>query len=84
MLHDIIDDEIVTRDLRYRYLPAFDIISTWYNLGIEDGLWSAIYTDGDQRVIIDSVFCLDASREDLEFKLRELVNRFNNGYVPPL
>ena len=84
MLHDIIDDEIITRDIGYRYLPAFDIISTWHNLGIEDGLWSAIYTDGDQRVIIDSVVCLDASREDLEFQLRELVKRFNDGYVPPL
>src|ERR1700739_4472561 len=73
MLHDIIDDEIITRVIRDRYLPALVIISTWHNLGIYDGLWAAIYTDGDQRVTIDSVVCLDATREDLEFQLRELV-----------
>src|ERR1700739_1577542 len=81
MLHDMIDEEIINRDIHYKYIPAFDIISSWHDVDIENGLWSAIYIDGDRRVIIDSVFCLDASTEDLEFQLRELVNRFNDGYI---
>jgi hypothetical protein len=84
MLHDIIDYEINNTEKRNKDLPSFDVISTWHKLSIENGLWSAIYPDGDEFAIINTVVCLDASSEDLEFLLRELIDRFNNGYIPPL
>jgi hypothetical protein len=85
LLHDIIDEEIVYRkvdpDYEFDYLPPFDIMTSWDN-EIEEELWFAIYVANDDVINIDTIVCLDASESSVETHIRELLSRFNKGYVP--
>jgi len=86
LLHDYIDEEINIRDLglgEETHLPPFDIMTTWHDEGIEHGFWFAIYTAYDYDAGINTVVCLNATNNDIELSLSELMARFNNGYIPP-
>ena len=82
LLHDIIDDDIVVREIERGYPPSVDIMTTWHS-DIEDGLWFSIYAAYNNEVKIDTVVCLDGSGNDLEHELSNLLERFKQGYLPP-
>ncbi|MBD1366961.1 hypothetical protein IDJ77_24335 [Mucilaginibacter sp. ZT4R22] len=83
LLHDMIDEEIVFRQVDFEdlYLPPFDIVTTWHN-NIAEGLWYATKAACNDPIKIDKVVCLDASESGIEPEIRELLFKFNEGYIP--
>ncbi|RWY47215.1 DUF7684 family protein [Mucilaginibacter gilvus] len=83
LLHDIIDEEIMFRqvDIDDLYLPPFDIVTTWHN-DIAEGLWYATKAACNDPTKIDKVVCLDASESGIEPEILELLLKFNAGYIP--
>jgi len=83
LLHDIIDEDIVIREVEVEnnYLP-FNIITTWHS-DIENTIWYAIYTAHNEAMNIDTIFCLDAGENDSKEELDNLIKRFTQGYIPP-
>lgn len=56
--HDLIDEEIVIRDVENEYLPPFHIRTTWDN-DFEEGVWFAVYAAFHANVDIDKVVFID-------------------------
>ena len=87
LLHDYTDEEINIRNLGLgeAYLPPFDIteiMTTWHS-SIGEGLWFSIYAAYNDPLEIDAVVCLDCTNDNLENQLLNLIERFNQGYLPP-
>lgn len=84
LLHDIVDEEILIRQLGLdnNRSPKTDAITTWHN-NIPDGLWYAIYTADDDLTPVTDVICLDAGEISIETDITQLVEWFGEGYIPP-
>lgn len=73
LLHDMIDDEIVFREVDFEdlYLPPFDIITTW-NKDVDGALWYAAFSAVLDTEKIDIVMCLDTTDLDIDDKFKKL------------
>ncbi|WP_426670742.1 DUF7684 family protein [Mucilaginibacter sp. McL0603] len=81
LLHDIIDDNIVAREIERGYPSSVDIITTWH-ADVENGLWFSIYAANNEQMQIDTIICLDANGSDLEGDISNLLGMFKQGYLP--
>ncbi|WP_419698689.1 DUF7684 family protein [Mucilaginibacter sp. NFX135] len=73
LLHDIVDEEIVIREVDPEYNPLTHFIVTTWDFNIEKGLWNAIYTANNDEGEINTVFCLHASDLRIEEMLLSLM-----------
>jgi hypothetical protein len=60
-MHDLLDEEIVFREVEALYLPPHDIMTTWHD-EVEECLWFALYAAHDETVLIDHVAVLDMTQ----------------------
>jgi hypothetical protein len=82
LFHDVIDDDIVIRDVENEYLPSHLIMTTWHD-DFDEGFWfaiSAAFGDGPE---IKRITCIDISNDDFRPKLRELIEKIDAGWFPP-
>jgi len=59
--HDLLDEEIVFREVEALYLPPHDVITTWHD-ELEECLWFALFSARMEAVIIDQVAVLDMTK----------------------
>lgn len=83
LIHDLADEVITYREVVEEglYLPKHDIITVGDD-DLEEGLWFGLYcalNDGEE--IIDYLI-VDFTRQQ-EKKIIKLVERFDDGYLPP-
>ncbi|WP_121357756.1 hypothetical protein [Flavisolibacter nicotianae] len=87
-LHDWFDDEVVNLEVIEEY-PETDVMTTWYS-GEENDLanavWSCFYaqilpegTDATQTKVV----CLPFDGADYRKELAIILDRLNNGWIPP-
>ncbi|MES2426178.1 MAG: hypothetical protein V4560_04365 [Bacteroidota bacterium] len=74
LLHDMVDEEIVFRqvDIEDLYLPDHFIITTWEN-NIQDAFWSAFFSSNNDEEEILTVVCLDASMAGIKVELENFL-----------
>jgi hypothetical protein len=82
LIHDMVDEEIVFRDVDIEdyYLPKH-MIMTAGEEDFEDGIWQGIYTTHQNETDIEEVIILDVTKRALE-KTKELVRKFELGHLP--
>ncbi|GAB4034755.1 DUF7684 family protein [Spirosoma jeollabukense] len=60
LVHDLIDEEIVFRevDIEDLYLPKHEIMTTWHH-DFEEGIWFSIIAANHDEIAIEKVILLD-------------------------
>ena len=78
LLHDLVDEEIVFRqvDIDVLYLPKHDIMTTWHT-DFDEGVWFGIFAANDEDVQIDKVVILDMTEGKEERRIAKLIDEFN-------
>ncbi|WNJ17138.1 hypothetical protein [Pontibacter sp. G13] len=70
--HDLLDEEILIREVEKRYLPSFHIMTTWHD-DFEEGIWFAFNTAFHENVDIRNVLIIDMTEgKDTERIIRYL------------
>jgi hypothetical protein len=72
LMHDLCDEEIVSREVYREYLPPHFIMTTW-DVNLDEGLLWAMHGTYNDEEKIEMVYCLDASDLDLKDKLMQLI-----------
>ncbi|MEJ8755687.1 hypothetical protein WG947_01655 [Pontibacter sp. H259] len=81
--HDIFREDIDVREVEIEnnYLPGYEIMTTWHR-DFSEGVWFAMYLAWHEEQEINTIFCLNAGKEDSEEVILELINKINQGWVP--
>ena len=80
LIHDLVDEEIVCRqvDIDDRYLPKHEIMTTWHR-DFDEGIWFGIFAANDEDVQIDKVLILDMTAGEERQRITKLIDSFNEG-----
>jgi hypothetical protein len=77
-LHDILDDEIVLRELGLiEKKPSVHTIITTWDKDINEGLWNTFYSAANDEEDIETIFCINTTDLDIENALELLINGAN-------
>lgn len=78
LIHDLVDEEIVFRqvDIDDLYLPKHDIMTTWHT-NFDEGIWFGIFAANDEDVKIDKVVILDMTAGEEGQRITKLIDKFN-------
>jgi hypothetical protein len=78
LIHDLVDEEIVFRqvDIDDLYLPKHDIMTTWH-MDFDEGIWFGIFAANDEDVQIDKVVILDMTAGEERQRITKLIDGFN-------
>ena len=78
LIHDLVDEEIVFRqvDIDELYLPKHDIMTTWHT-DFDGGIWFGIFAANDEDVQIDKVVILDMTAGEERQRITKLIDGFN-------
>ncbi|HEY9660598.1 MAG TPA: hypothetical protein V6C65_19250, partial [Allocoleopsis sp.] len=57
-------------------------MTTWHH-DFSDGFWFALYSANVDGSDINKVVCLDMTDQDHQLQLKELITKFNGGWLPP-
>lgn len=60
-VHDLLDEEIVFREVEALYLPPHDVTTTWHD-DVEECLWFALFAAHDEALLLDHVAVLDMTQ----------------------
>ncbi|MEZ4776491.1 MAG: hypothetical protein R3D00_25165 [Bacteroidia bacterium] len=76
--HDLIDEEIVYRqlDIEDLYLPKHDIMTTWHH-DFDEGVWFSIFAANDEDILIDKVVILDMTEGQEKERIENLLEKYN-------
>ena len=80
LIHNMADEEILSRDVENLYLPKH-IVMTAGEEDFENGIWCGIYITHQDETEIEQVIILDVTKKAFD-KTAELVKKFESGYVP--
>ncbi|RYY33444.1 MAG: hypothetical protein EOP46_16380 [Sphingobacteriaceae bacterium] len=72
VLHDIIDENIVLFEIERDIVMPFQIMTTWHDEGIKEGLWYTIY-GAELDLKVDIVFCLNGTEVVSEADIQRIV-----------
>ena len=73
--HDIIDEEIVFREVEQLYLPPHDVMTTWHT-DFEEGLWFALFAAHNERANFQQVTILDMTNGEEHERIRRILSAF--------
>lgn len=78
LIHDLIDEEIVFRqvDIDHLYLPKHDIMTTWHK-DFDEGIWFGIFAANDGDLQIDKVVFLDMTEGEEGQRISKLIEEYN-------
>jgi hypothetical protein len=82
LFHDILDENIVIREIEGWYLPDYCIMTTWHN-DFDEGFWYAVFAAYGDDQEINKIVCLDITKNEMRLKLVDLVEKIKTGWLPP-
>ena len=59
--HDLLDEEIVFREVESQYLPPHEVMTTWHD-EVEECLWFALFAAHTEAVPLEHVAVLDLTK----------------------
>lgn len=59
--HDLLDEEIVFREVESLYLPTHPVMTTWHD-DFEEGIWFALFAAQDNQIALKQVTILDLTQ----------------------
>jgi hypothetical protein len=59
--HDLLDEEIVLREVDALYLPPHQVLTTWHN-ELEEGIWFALFAAQADQLFLKQVVILDLTQ----------------------
>jgi hypothetical protein len=80
LIHDLVDEEIVYRqvDIDNLYLPKHDVMTTWHT-DLDEGVWFGIFSANDEDVQIDKVVILDMTAGKERERITKLIEEYKAG-----
>ncbi|AUP80395.1 hypothetical protein [Flavivirga eckloniae] len=82
LIHNIADEEIVFRDIDIddHFLPKHHIMTVRYE-DFENGIWFGLNLTFNSETKINQIVIVDVTKKAFD-KTTELINKFENGYLP--
>lgn len=82
-LHDLIDENLVVREVEIEklHLPKHQVMTTWHE-NIINGLWFAAFSAFHETEQIEKIYCLYIGKESNKEEVLDLIDKFNNGFIP--
>ena len=77
LLHDMIDGEIILREIVEHQLPQFDVTMTTWHSDLNEALWFAFFVANNPPETIETILCLDASALGVEIPLDEIIKSWD-------
>ncbi len=74
-VHDLVDEEIVYREVEKLYLPKHEIMTTWHH-DFEEGIWFSIFAANSDDAEIEKVVFIDMTRGDRLSQIKNIVKNF--------
>ena len=81
--HQKIDDMLVIRDVENEYLPSWQILTTYEN-DLEEEFWYATNCAFGESEEIIKIICLDITTTNHADKLKDLIAKMKNGWLPEI
>jgi len=80
-LHDLIDENLVIREVEKLYLPKHQVLTTWHN-DVTEGLWFAAFAAFHETGPIPKIFCLDIGMKSNKELVLKLIDKINKRFLP--